>query len=264
MNNEMSYPLLLQWMRSWEIPETRIYRKAAENQACFVRDKLCQDLLHVPVFVVSTHTSKSIKLPVYRFRMQNGIIVTMRENFYGWVVSLKSPFEINLPEDIVHGDGGGNGDVTSCYCEGFKEDWVYPYATEKVRLTTFRVDDDYSLFALFRELNNNYKVEVEDRSMSESLTATIIRQQMEVVSDVEVNEVFSYVWYNYAYNYDWCKENNLDTFFHSDNKDLTEEEKKDEEIKDFAHRICMNQAAANAFHVTMECLWIGRREEERL
>ena len=259
MKKEKSYPLLLQWMRSWEIPETMHYLKAAEHQACFVRDELCRDLLHVPVFVISTHHSKSIKLPVYRFRMQNGIIVTMRDNFYGWVVSLKCPWEVNLPEDIVHGDAGK--DVTCC--EGFSDDWVYPYSTERVRLTTFRVDDEYRLFALFRELNNKYKVVTPDRGLDEDLTATIICQQMEVVDDVDVNEVFSYVWYNYAYDLDWCKENNLESFFHAD-KDLSDEEKKEEEIKDFAHRICMNQEAANAFHTTMECLWIGRIEENGL
>jgi hypothetical protein len=259
MKKEKSYPLLLQWMRSWEIPETMHYLKAAEHQACFVRDELCRDLLHVPVFVISTHHSKSIKLPVYRFRMQNGIIVTMRDNFYGWVVSLKRPREVNLPEDIVHGDAGK--DVTCC--EGFSDDWVYPYSTERVRLTTFRVDDEYRLFALFRELNNKYKVVTPDRGLDEGLTATIIRQQMEVVDDVDVNEVFSYVWYNYAYDLDWCKENNLKSFFHAD-KDLSDEKKKEAEIKDFAHRICMNQEAANAFHTTMECLWIGRIEENGL
>ena len=259
MKKEKSYPLLLQWMRSWEIPETMHYLKAAEHQACFVRDELCRDLLHVPVFVISTHHSKSIKLPVYRFRMQNGIIVTMRDNFYGWVVSIKCPWEVNLPEDIVHGDAGK--DVTCC--EGFSDDWVYPYSTERVRLTTFRVDDEYRLFALFRELNNKYKVVTPDRGLDEDLTATIICQQMEVVDDVDVNEVFSYVWYNYAYDLDWCKENNLESFFHAD-KDLSDEEKKEAEIKDFAHRICMNQEAANAFHTTMECLWIGRIEENGL
>ncbi len=259
MKKEKSYPLLLQWMRSWEIPETMHYLKAAEHQACFVRDELCRDLLHVPVFVISTHHSKSIKLPVYRFRMQNGIIVTMRDNFYGWVVSFKCPWEVNLPEDIVHGDAGK--DVTCC--EGFSDDWVYPYSTERVRLTTFRVDDEYRLFALFRELNNKYKVATPDRGLDEGLTATIICQQMEVVDDVDVNEVFSYVWYNYAYDLDWCKENNLESFFRAD-KDLSDEEKKEAEIKDFAHRICMNQEAANAFHTTMECLWIGRIEENGL
>jgi hypothetical protein len=57
--------------------------------------------------------------------------------------------------------------------------------------------------------------------------------------------------------------NNLESFFHAD-KDLSDEEKKEAEIKDFAHRICMNQEAANAFHTTMECLWIGRIEENGL
>ena len=82
MVKEKFYPLLLQWMRSSEIDDSMCWKNAAERQMCFVRDVLCTDLLKVPVFVVSTHTSKSILLPVYRFRLQNGIIVTARENFY--------------------------------------------------------------------------------------------------------------------------------------------------------------------------------------
>ena len=100
MVKEKFYPLLLQWMRSSEIDDSMCWKNAAERQMCFVRDVLCTNLLKVPVFVVSTHMSKSILLPVYRFRLQNGIIVTARENFYGWSVSIKSPFVVNLPEEL--------------------------------------------------------------------------------------------------------------------------------------------------------------------
>ncbi len=45
--------------------------------------------------VCSTHTSKSIKLPVYRISLpEYHLEITMRENFHGWVVSIDSKYPI--------------------------------------------------------------------------------------------------------------------------------------------------------------------------
>lgn len=266
MKKEKSYPLLLQWMRKQEIEDKMIWKDAAIHQEVFVRDELCHYLLHVPVFVVSTHTSKSIKLPVYRFRMLNGIIVTMRENFHGWVVSIKSPFTVTLSEDLVHGDAGGKGDVTAPYCEGFKEDWVYPYGDKDVRLSTFRVSGDYKLWALMRELNKYPSIEEQkDHNLGESLTATIIEQQMALVDteNMRLYDVFINT-YHIVYGLDFCKEHDLDTFFHPQGENLTNEEELKQKIDDFAKRIAMSTEAQNAFHQEMESLWIGRIEDTGL
>ena len=57
--------LLLHWMRKQEIDDKMIYKNAAIKQECFLRDQICMRLLHTHAFVVSTHMSKSIILPVY-------------------------------------------------------------------------------------------------------------------------------------------------------------------------------------------------------
>ena len=266
MEKEKSYPLLLQWMRSQEIDDKMLWKKAAINQECFVRDVLTQGLLKVPVFVVSTHMSKSVRLPVYRFRIQNGIVVTMRENFYGWVVSLKNPFPVDLPEDLVGGDGAGhNEDITSCYCEGFKEDWVYPYGTKGVRLTTFRVEGDYRLYALMRELNMHpAEKNADDASCGEYIARICIEQQMKLTEGMRVSEVFYQSYFGAAYNYDFCQANGQDCYFHASSRDLTKEDELKEEIADFAHRICMSPENKKIFNNEMAGLQIGRREEERL
>lgn len=145
--------LLLEYMRTHEIDDNMVYKEAAIQQMCFIRDALCYYLLRVPVFVVSTHRSKSIQLPVYYFEMRNGIRAIMRENFHGWVVTLKTPFPVTL-EDFCYGDGGERSeDITSCYAGGFKDSWVFPYVKKEARFTTFRVDEKYQLYTLFYMLN---------------------------------------------------------------------------------------------------------------
>ena len=262
MDKEKFYPLLLQWMRSSKIADSMRWKDAAESQMCFVRDMLCTNLLKVPVFVVSTHTSKSILLPVYRFRLQNGIIVTARENFYGWVVSIKSPFVVNLPEDLVHGDGK-NGDVTYSYCEGFKDDWVYPYGVKDVRLSTFRVDSNYMLWALMRELNTYPEIKKDTNyNYGQLITETITKHFMEKIGeDMDLNNIFVNTYYNYAYNYDFCKENNLDYYFSASSRDLSPEEERKEKIADFAKRICMTDSAQKAFDLEIHCLAAGEIDE---
>ena len=147
--------LILNWQRRVDLDENLYYKKAAERQAIFVRDTICGKLLKTPCFVVSQHMSKSCLLPVYFFKLNNGIEVICRDNFYGWVVSIKTPSStniINLPTDLVHGDGVGHTeDIHAVYCEGFKDEWVYPYKDNHAM--TVRVDSDFHFWALMRELN---------------------------------------------------------------------------------------------------------------
>ena len=194
MDLELKRPrVLLDWMREWEIDDKMLWKKSATSQACFVRDELCHYFLHVPCFVISWHRSKSIELPVYHFRMNNMIEATMRENFYGWVVSLKSPFPIDLPDDIIHGDYNDDGtkDIHSCYCEGFPEELVYPYYDKKVRLTTFRVNGNYRLFTLFYLLNKLGTVSNEYPFIkTKDILMNAIKQVEQYVTDMSVYELF--------------------------------------------------------------------------
>lgn len=152
---EIKNELILNWMRHWDLDESLLWKKDSICQACFVRDEICRRLLKIPCFVISTHVSKSCLLPVYYFRLNNCIEVICRNNFHGWVVSVKTPTpecDIHFPYDLIYGDGERrNGDIHPVYCEGFRDEWVYHY--NDTHKTTFRVDDDFRLWALMRELN---------------------------------------------------------------------------------------------------------------
>lgn len=152
--------LLLEWMRETpDIEDKMLWKKAAEHQMCFFRDQIAMNLLRVPVFAVSQHMSKSILLPVYGLTIRNGIEVYARENFYGWVVSLKAPsgMRINIDDyvDLFIGspEGKPEDDISSCYCEGFREDWVFHAYKTDCGECTFRVDTDYQLYTLMYILN---------------------------------------------------------------------------------------------------------------
>lgn len=140
---------LLEYMRENEISKELIFRGSAIDQMCFIRDTLCRSLLcNTTCWVVSTHNSKSIQLPVYEFEF-NGVTVTMRENFYGWVVSLSSSKPVTIDKDLIYYDNDEEIEgIHPCYCEGFEEDWAYSSYTDCCHECTFRVDDNYRLWTL--------------------------------------------------------------------------------------------------------------------
>lgn len=84
--------------------------------------------------VISTHFSKSVELPVVQMtRPDLGLVLTMRNNFYNWKLSVSTPkpFKADftgLFYEYPPRDPGWSGDhLSSCYFEGFPEDLVYGY-----------------------------------------------------------------------------------------------------------------------------------------
>ena len=155
--------LLLHWMRKQEIDDKMIYKNAAIKQECFLRDTICTNLLHTHAFVVSTHMSKSIILPVYAFTMENGIKVICRENFYGWKLSVKlpkdRPYVEIIPEDLL--EGGYNENISKCLFEGFKDEWVFEgYKLDKTqRNFSFGIYSDYDFYTVMYMLKHLYEKE---------------------------------------------------------------------------------------------------------
>lgn len=148
---------LLYFMRDWHLDENLIYKDAAVNQAIFIRDTVCQNLLRVPAFIVSTHTSKSCTLPVYYFKMLNGIKIICRGNFYDWKISVETPVKLReglLPLDLI--TGGTKQKISDCYLEGFKEEWGYgPYnIANPAKKFTIEVSDKYALYVIMHTLKN--------------------------------------------------------------------------------------------------------------
>lgn len=149
-------------MRKNEIDDNLIYKNAAKKQEIFLRDVVCGDLLHVPAFVVSTHYSKSVKLPVYAFTMRNGIKVICRENFYGWKLSVELPGERPyaeiLPEDIIN-EGYKGKRIPSCYFEGFDKKWCHCSYRPDVKQRKFSIGiySDYKFYMAMYFLSHLYE-----------------------------------------------------------------------------------------------------------
>ena len=147
MNSQILY-----YQRKENIPDDLIYKKAAQKQMCFVRDKIGASALGVPVFVVSWHRSKSVMLPVYGIVMKNGIVCILRDNFYDWKLSVKLPKALKkdyLPVDVI--TGGLTDEIHDCYCEGFRKEWVYGKyvpGDRSCKEFTIEIHSDYNLYMI--------------------------------------------------------------------------------------------------------------------
>lgn len=184
--------LLLYWMRKDDIDDKMLWKEAAENQECFLRDKVCTDLLHTHAFVVSTHTSKSIQLPVYFFMMRNGIKVVCRENFYGWMLSVKlpkdRPYEDIIPKDLI--ECGYDGDISDCYFEGFRKEWVfegYKPNDKKQRNFSFGIYSDYEFYTVMYMLKNLY----EPKDFSKDAKKLTKEKVVETISNIYANNGYN-------------------------------------------------------------------------
>lgn len=162
--------LLLVYNKTHEIPEKMIYKQSALNQIHFVRDILCNTLLRIPCFVLSTHTSKSIELPVYSFMMRNGVKVVMRGNFHDWLVSVKMPGRISndvfFPDDVFSHER-----VSSIYSRYMGDDWIFDSWKDDRSMTEFTTEisgeNDYALYMLMYFLNKMFpEMEVTDDELA--------------------------------------------------------------------------------------------------
>lgn len=147
---------LQEWANANEPSEDLIYKEGYWGQIIFVRDKVIGVLsknyneyvkIRDSAEVISTHTSKSVRLPVFQFQIANGTIFTMRYNFHNWIVSVNSPNDVNIdfadlfdPEQVVK----------SVYCEGFPKELVYgSYSNNKQKFTIELLPGNYYIFVFF-------------------------------------------------------------------------------------------------------------------
>jgi hypothetical protein len=75
------------------------------------------DFVRNGVRVVSVHTSKSCKLPVYGIDYIPGLVLTLRGNFHNWQISVKSERDLDL--DLFGVGESEERGISHCYCEGF-------------------------------------------------------------------------------------------------------------------------------------------------
>lgn len=155
------------WVRVNEPDESLIYAKGLGDQVCFVRDALCELLRESyeewrdnPPMVISTHYSKSVKLPVYQINLEKyGVEMVLRYNFYDWKVSIKSdkPLDFDCmglfnPAQVI----------PSVYCEGFPEDKVYGSYEQSHSQFTIEIRSRYDLYTFIFLLKNYLGIKKED------------------------------------------------------------------------------------------------------
>ena len=154
------------WIRVNNPKDEMIYKQAFSDQVCFVRDAInhlfyensdsgYEELKVNPVLVINTHTSKSIKLPVYKINLRKyKLSMIIRNNFHDWKLSIVSEQEINVDFMELFDE---TKTINSVYCEGFKEDQVFQSFKDNKKQFTVEIYDRNRLFTFMYLLNNYLK-----------------------------------------------------------------------------------------------------------
>lgn len=155
------------WIRVNKPDENLIYAKGLGDQVCFVRDTLCRLLRSTyeewrdnPPLVISTHYSKSVKLPVFQINMEKyGIEMVLWYNFYDWKISIKS----DKPLDFDYmGLFNPTEKISSVYCEVFSKDKVYGSYEQSHSQFTIEIVSRYDLYTFIFLLKNYLGIKKED------------------------------------------------------------------------------------------------------
>lgn len=150
------------WVRVNSPNDKMIYKQGFSDQVVFVRDIINQlfynnyeELEANPVLVINTHTSKSIKLPVYKIKLKKyNLSMIIRNNFHNWKISVDSEKEINVDFMELFKE---YETINPIYCEGFKEEQVFHSFKENKKQFTIEIHDRNRLFTFMYLLNNYLK-----------------------------------------------------------------------------------------------------------
>ena len=138
-----------------ETSDSMNYKSAMSRQFVFIRDTFSFDLFNeklVSLEPVSTHTSKSVKLPVYKAVLKDGTTIIARCNFHDWKVSIWSPRELEFPKSLFH--RGGSDKISELYCEGFIKEWVLDsYENNKKEFTVELPSGEHYMWTFLFLLN---------------------------------------------------------------------------------------------------------------
>ncbi len=147
------------WIRVNEPDTNLIYSKFIGDQVCFVRDTIGTLLMpsykewhnNLPM-VISTHRSKSVKLPVFQIYLKKfNTEFILRCNFYDWKISVNS----DVPLDIDFMDlFDTTQEILPIYCEGFPKENVYGCYKENHSKFTIEISSLYDLYTFFFLVKN--------------------------------------------------------------------------------------------------------------
>ena len=146
---DMHFPYdVTEWARENNPDPNLKYRDGWSEQIVFVRDKLTSMLVgerfdyEKYVKVISTHMSKSVKLPVFMIDLPKiGLTLVLRNNFYDWKVSVMS-------EKAVANDFEGlfTSGEKALHCEGFPEEFIFGTILENNHKFTVEISDVYKVY----------------------------------------------------------------------------------------------------------------------
>lgn len=160
-----------EWWSNNEPDEKLIYRDGLAEQCLFVRDTLMKNLFielatdylkyndfsderneiydnFVP-FVIGSHRSKSVKLPVMEMDLSRiGLKIILRYNFYDWCISVES-------DDDVECDFMGLITDQKGYFEGFPTDRIYDnYSLQNNKNFSVVLNNKYQVYTFVFLLRN--------------------------------------------------------------------------------------------------------------
>jgi len=165
------------WISAQLVPDEMLWKGSWGRQMQFVRDTIVslvgagldyEDRKNI-AWVISTHRSKSIILPVYQLeRPDLGLTLVLRNNFYNWKLSVISTRPIGADfSGLFHTsppiDPKYTGDsLHPVYFEGFPENLIFGYfiarrstrADRQQFSAEIQTDEDLytTLFLLMRQL----------------------------------------------------------------------------------------------------------------
>lgn len=156
---------LQDWVNEQICGDEMLWKGAFGTQIEFIRDELTPLVESGMNFyerkdeqiarVISTHTSKSITLPVVQITRQDfSISFTVRNNFFGWKLTVLSEEPIKAdfgplfktippPEPDYTGD-----ELRSVYFEGFPENLVCGYHSQNKRQWSASIGGDFALWTV--------------------------------------------------------------------------------------------------------------------
>lgn len=157
------------WIRLYDADKKYIYADDQGKQVCFVRDRIAplfyKDNISYEewennhdntVKVISSHRSKSVPLPVYNMKFDElGIEITMRNNFYNWMITIESIHELNINFMNLFDKAKK---INPIYCEGMDTiGKVFGSFEDSKNKFTVEIQDDYNTYVFMYLLANHIK-----------------------------------------------------------------------------------------------------------
>lgn len=148
------------WLQVNKPSDTLYYANELVPQIRFVRDTICSIFSHSfeddspnPTMVIRTHTSKSVRFPVYSIYIEKyHLELILRCNLYNWIISISSEHPLTFDNLKLFNKGLP---VEPAYCEGFPRDKIYGTYYDDQSKFTIKLDSNYELYTYFY-LPNHY------------------------------------------------------------------------------------------------------------